>query len=88
MTCRFAHAPLSAYGLRGGLSGDRHWIAWTTMTRASPHYVVFCRCLVVRTQNNPRRYWIPLSLVDIMRFRDVVTAYAGRVHPVARVLYE
>ena len=79
---------LRAYGLRGGLSGDEHWLEWAAITRVSRFSLLSIRCLVLRTHHSTRRYWIPLHVVEARRFRDMVNAYAGRTHPVTRVLYD
>ena len=79
---------LRAYGLRGGPLLDAHWLEWPTITRVSRFHLPFFPCLVLRTRQSKRRYWIPLKLKDAARFRDVVNNYAGRAHPLTRILYD
>ena len=79
---------LQVYGLRAGPLTDNYWLEWSNITRVSRFYVPFNPCLVLRTRTSKRRYWIPLSLVNAARFRDLVNNYAGRAHPLTRALYE
>lgn len=78
---------LRVYGLRGGPLLDAHWFEWSDITRASRFHFPFFPCLVLRTRQSKRRYWIPLKLKDATRFRDLVNSYAGRAHPLTRALF-
>ena len=78
---------LRVYGMRGGPLLDAHWFKWADITRVSRFGLPVVRFMVLHAHGSKRSYWIPLDLVNGARFKDLLTQYAGRSHPLTRVLY-
>ncbi|NER50910.1 MAG: hypothetical protein F6J92_30415 [Symploca sp. SIO1A3] len=66
--------------------GKHYFVEWSSITTVRHYNLLGFRYLLVSSTQSPRTLWLPLFLANMLRFKRIVSEYAGAEHLLTEML--